>query len=67
MEDFLTDYWWLIVLYSLYIIPIKGWALWRAARREEKGWFIALLIVNTAGILELIYIFGISKDKETSN
>lgn len=34
----------------------KGLALWKAARREEKPWFIVLLILNTMGILEIIYL-----------
>jgi methionyl-tRNA synthetase len=37
-------------------IALKGYALWHAAKRSEKWWFIALLVINTAGILELIYI-----------
>lgn len=41
----------------------KGWALWRSAQRREKIWFIVFLIVNTAGILEIIYLFVIAKEK----
>jgi methionyl-tRNA synthetase len=36
---------------------LKGYALWTAAKRDEVGWFIALLIINTFGILELIYLY----------
>lgn len=39
----------------------KGIALWKAARQGSKPWFIVLLIVNTVGILEIIYIFFVSK------
>lgn len=39
----------------------KAWALWRAARVGSKGWFAVFLLVNTAGILEIIYLFAISK------
>ena len=38
------------------LIILKGYALWSAARREEKWWFIAILILNTIGILEIVYI-----------
>ena len=38
----------------------KSYALWHAARRDDKGWFIALLIVNTLGILELIYLYYVA-------
>jgi len=39
----------------------KGLALWKSARLGSKWWFIALLIVNTMGILELLYLFIFSK------
>lgn len=39
----------------------KGFALWRAAREHNKGWFIAILILNTIGILEILYLFVFSK------
>jgi hypothetical protein len=41
------------------VIALKGYSLWHAAKRDEKGWFIALLIINTMGILELVYLFAI--------
>jgi hypothetical protein len=50
-----------IGLISLIIIPIKGYALWTSARRNEKWWFIALLVINTLAILELIYLFAVAK------
>lgn len=42
----------------------KGFALWRAAKRDEKGWFIALLILGTAGILEAFYLFAFTGRKQ---
>jgi len=47
---------WLIILISLWSIPWKGVALWKAAQLSHKKWFIILLIVNTLGILDIIYI-----------
>lgn len=41
----------------------KGFALWRAARNESKPWFIAILVVNTLGILEILYLFVFGKKK----
>ncbi len=52
---------WLIILWTL---PWKGVALWRSARNNQKGWFVALLVLNTLAILEIIYIFFFSKKKE---
>jgi methionyl-tRNA synthetase len=34
----------------------KGLTLWRSARNNQKYWYIALLIINTLGILEIIYL-----------
>lgn len=42
----------------------KGWALWKAAKNDSKPWFIALLIVNTLGILEMLYIFIFGKSRK---
>lgn len=50
----------LLVLWSLFW---KGLALWHSARRHQPYWFVAMLIVNTAGILEIVYLFGVAKLK----
>ena len=42
------------------VIVLKGYALWTAAKRNEKWWFIILLIVNTGGILELVYLYFVA-------
>lgn len=48
----------LIAIFSFVIVVIvlKGFALWYSARGGQKWWFIALLIINTLGILEIIYL-----------
>lgn len=63
MEQFLSQNIVLITLLALWTIPWKGVALWKAARSGSKPWFIALLIVNTAGILEILYIFVFGREK----
>jgi len=63
MEQFLMGNQWFIWLIILWAIPWKGVALWRAARNRHKKWFIALLLVNTMAILEIIYIFYFSKPR----
>lgn len=47
------------VLIALYIwsLVAKGIALWRAANLGQRNWFIIILVVNTVGIVELIYLF----------
>lgn len=39
----------------------KGVAIWRAARAGHRKWFIVLLVLNTFGILEILYIFVFGK------
>jgi hypothetical protein len=51
----------------VWTIAWKGMALWKAAREGHKGWFIALLIINTAGILEILYIYIFSKKSSSVN
>ena len=55
---------WVILLLVAWTLPWKGWALWRSARLGQKVWFIALLIVNTLGILEILYLFVFGKKPE---
>ncbi|MEK7506263.1 MAG: DUF5652 family protein [Patescibacteria group bacterium] len=52
---------WILILLLIWTLPWKGVALWKAARRSDRNWFIALLIINTVGILEIAYIFFFSK------
>jgi hypothetical protein len=51
-------------LLILWVLPWKGLALWKSARKEKKWWFIALLVINTVGLLEILYIFVFSKMKK---
>lgn len=57
----------LLIITILWVLPWKGLALWKSARQDKKWWFIALLIINTLGILEILYIFVFSKIKKTNN
>jgi len=51
----------IIIALALWSIPWKGVALWKAAKQNNLAWFVVLLIVNTVGILEILYIFIFSK------
>jgi hypothetical protein len=48
----------------LWLIPLviwdgvwKGIALWKSGRNNQLAWFVVNFILNTAGILPIIYIF----------
>lgn len=53
----------LILVFVLWSVVWKGLALWHAARRGQYWWFMILLVVNTLGILEIIYLFFVAKIK----
>ncbi len=51
-----------VVLAIVWTFVWKGFALWRSAELRQKYWFIAILLINTLGILEIIYIFLVAKN-----
>jgi len=53
-----------IIIIMVWSLVWKGKALWQAARRGEKAWFVVFLLVNTAGILEILYLYVFEKDKK---
>ncbi len=56
----------LIVALAIWSYIWKGIALWKAGNNRHLGWFIALFIINTLGILEIIYIFAFSNKKQVT-
>ncbi|MFA7653504.1 MAG: DUF5652 family protein [Candidatus Magasanikbacteria bacterium] len=62
------------IAFILLIMPIlmiwsviwKGIALWRAGRNNQLGWFIAIMIINTLGILEIVYLLTAGKKKDVA-
>jgi len=55
-----------VVLFTLiaWSLAWKGIALWKAATLRDKAWFIIILLLNTAGILEIVYLFIVAKRKQ---
>ena len=50
---------WFLVIFGVIAVWSfiwKGVAMWHAGKNRQKGWFISLLILNTAGILPIIYL-----------
>ncbi len=56
----------LLIVIFIWSIAWKGAALWKAARNNQMYWFVALLAVNTIGILEILYIYVFAKKKPES-
>lgn len=56
-----------ILIYALSIWSLiwKGIALWKAVKDGQRNWFIVLLILNTVGVLEILYLFRFAKHRMT--
>lgn len=54
---------WQISLVPLMIWSMawSGLALWHAAKRGEKWWFVLFLLVHTVGVLEIFYLVFVVK------
>ncbi len=52
---------WTAVILGVWSAIWKAFALYRAGTRHSKVWFVVLFVVNTAGILEIFYLFYFSK------
>ncbi len=70
MEDFpatFPGYYWILIL--LLILWDGTWriiAMWKAARANKLGWFIALGIISSIGILPIIDLLVVHKKEQES-
>ncbi len=55
----------IFVLLAIWELAWKGLALWRAAGLRQSGWFVAILILNTFGVLPILYLYVFSKKSVT--
>ena len=58
-----TSVFFVLAIWTLYW---KYRALWLAAKKDSRRWFIILLIINTIGILEILYVYVFSKKPDLS-
>lgn len=52
---------WALALLLTWTIFWKGLALWRSAGKKQIIWFVLILVVNTMGLLEIVYVFYLNK------
>ncbi len=60
----LAAYPFLILILAAWEVIWKGISLWKSARNNQQAWFVFLLVLNTAGILPIIYIVFFQKKKK---
>ena len=63
MQEFISQHVWVVYLLLIWTIPWKGVALWKAAKNNHRIWFVIILVVNTLAVLDIIFIFFFSKEK----
>ncbi len=49
------------LLVLIWVLVWKGVALWKAVTKRHVLWFIILSVVNTLGILEILYLFWLGR------
>ena len=54
----------LLIILSIWEFYWKGRGLWTAAKKNNRNWFIAILIINSAGLLPLYYLYLYKKRVE---
>ncbi len=64
---FLDTLSWLFPLLIFLVLWEAVWkviAMWKSARNNHLAWFIFIALINTVGILPIIYIIKYKKKKE---
>jgi hypothetical protein len=51
----------LFLLVTVWSLVWKGLALWYAAQSRQSVWFVVLLVVNTLGIVDIVYLLLFAK------
>lgn len=46
----------ILLMIILWEVLWKGLGLWRAGRRNQPVWFVLILLLNTLGILPIVYL-----------
>lgn len=54
----------LLIAMLFWALPWKGFAMWYAAKLEHKKWFAALLVINTMGVADILYLLFYNKSKK---
>ncbi|HUT22183.1 MAG TPA: DUF5652 family protein [Candidatus Bipolaricaulota bacterium] len=53
---------WLIPL-AIWSAVWKAIALWKSGRNNQLAWFVVMIILNTAGILPIVYLLFFQKKR----
>ena len=56
-----------LIVLAVWEIVWKAIALWKCGRNNQLVWFIFIAILNTIGILPIIYLLFFQKNKNNSS
>ena len=56
LENFFQSNSYIFVILGIWELTWKGFALWKAGQNKQRNWFIAILIINTIGVLPIVYL-----------
>ncbi len=54
-----------LLLVGLWDLVWKGIGLWYAAKYQQRGWFIVILVISLAGLLPIIYLLWFKPKEKT--
>jgi len=57
---------WLFIVLIIWSFVWKALALYRAGFNRSPVWFVVLLVLNTVGILDILYLFIWGKKKSSA-
>lgn len=53
-----------LLVLLIWTVIWKGIALWKCGRNNQIRWFIAIIILNTVGLLPIAYILWFQKKRK---
>lgn len=58
----------IIVLLTAWELVWKAFGLWHSAKNNQSVWFVCILLINTVGILPIVYLkfFKKSSQRQTT-
>jgi len=54
--NYWLNQWYVVLVLMIWEGTWKGLSMWRAAKNDHKWWFIAIFLVNSIGILPIVYL-----------
>lgn len=49
---------------ALLELVLRCFALWKSARVRQMGWFVLIIVINSFGVLPLLYLLFVNKGSD---